>query len=71
MDVRVFEKKCQFKIFMEFSIKEQAREFFIKFFRLPNLDIVDQNNQVLFQRKMRAYLVKDEGTFERLALEKY
>jgi len=25
----------------------------------------------LFARKMRAYLVKDEATFERLALEKY
>jgi hypothetical protein len=31
----------------------------------------DDRPKKLFSRQMRAYLVKDEATFERLALEKY
>ena len=38
---------------------------------MPVLEIVDYTGRAIFTRKMRAYLIKDEGTFERLALEKY
>lgn len=44
---------------------------------MPQLPFYEQPSEQgpggkrLFARKMRAYLVKDEATFERLALEKY
>jgi hypothetical protein len=38
---------------------------------MPALQFLDTETNKNFSRKMRAYLIKDEGTFERLALEKY
>lgn len=38
---------------------------------MPSLPIIDLYGNYLFEREMRAYLIKDEGTFERIALEKY
>ena len=56
---------------MEFQNKDHGVEFFRKFYKLPELDICNEAGTKLFTRKMRAYLIKDEGTFERLALDKY
>jgi hypothetical protein len=51
--------------------REDATKFFRKFYKLPKLAIYDSHGQKLFDRQMRAYLIKDEGTFERLAELKY
>ena len=37
---------------------------------MPSLSFVDQYKNA-FSRKMRAYLIKDEATFEKLANEKF
>ncbi len=66
--MRHFAQKNQFKVFVEASDRGLAIAFFEKFYNMPQLPFYDESGKRLFARKMRAYLVKDEQTFERLAL---
>ncbi|CDW84392.1 UNKNOWN [Stylonychia lemnae] len=70
IDVRTFQKKNQFKVFLEIEDRIDAQKLFKKFFKMSKLSFFDQNGAKLFDRDMRAYLVKDEATFERLANQK-
>lgn len=45
--------------------------FYEKQQELNKILIENERPKKLFSRQMRAYLVKDEPTFERLALQKY
>lgn len=38
---------------------------------MSKLPVIDNAYNYHFDREMRAYLIKDEGTFERLAVLKY
>lgn len=44
---------------------------FQNFYKAAEMPIYDNNGVILYQRKMRAYLLKDEGTFEKFALDKF
>ncbi len=70
MDIRLFAKKNQYKVFMEIEDQNDASKFFKKFFKTPKISLIDSNGQKMFDREMRAYLVKEEATFERYAMEK-
>eukprot|EP00347_Sterkiella_histriomuscorum_P013453 403364654 len=71
IDVRSFPQKNQFKIFIEIEDKQDAQKYFKKIFKQPKLTFYNELGVKLFDREMRAYLIKDEGTFEKLALLKY
>lgn len=67
IDVRSFPKKNQFKVFIEVDDREDAAKFFKKIYKQPKLAFFNADGSKLFDREMRAYLIKDEGTYERLA----
>jgi hypothetical protein len=48
-----------------------AKNLFARLYKQQDLPIYDVSHQVRFQRKMRAYLVKDEATLEQLANQKF
>ena len=43
--------------------QEEAKKFFKKLFKMMKVTLVDSTGQKLYDRDMRAYLVKDEATF--------
>ncbi len=47
--------------------KERAKILFEKLYKSAELPIYDNNGDHMYSRKMRAYIVKDEGTMESLA----
>jgi hypothetical protein len=58
-------------VFLEIEERAKAIEFFTTFYSMPKLPFYDYNGNVRFEREMRAYLIKTEGDFERLAVIKY
>ena len=60
-------------MFVTISETSLAQTFFQKIWQMKELPILDQNDctKVLFQREMRAYLVKSEAEFQTLALKRY
>lgn len=65
--------KCQIKVFLKIqdSDKERAKHLFESLYKTRDISIFDLQGNLKFERKMRAYLVKDEGTFEKLANVKF
>lgn len=49
---------------------EDAIQFFKIFYKMPELPFFDKDNTYqIFARQMRAYFIKEEGVFEKLAKE--
>ena len=51
--------------------RDLAKVLFENMYKLHSIPIYSTPDYILFHRKMRAYLVKDEATLERLAKEKF
>lgn len=51
--------------------KERAKRIFERLYKSTELPIYDCNGELKYNRKMRAYLIKDEGTMESLAKAKF
>ncbi len=73
IEVKQFQYKHQIKVFLKMfdSKKEGAKILFEKLYKSSELQIYDETGAVKYHRKMRAYLVKDEGTMESLAKAKF
>lgn len=71
IDVQFFTRKNQFKAFISISEAHAAKEFFSGVFTAKTLRIVDANLNVTKVREMRAYVVKTEEEFTRLAMLRY
>jgi hypothetical protein len=73
IEVKQFSNKQQIKIFIKLydGDKERAKLLFQKLYKASEIPIYDENGEVKFNRKMRAYLIKDEGTMEQLAQAKF
>ena len=65
MNVQFFAKKKQFKVFVTIDDCKLAQKFFQAIWSMKELPIPDPSNYttVLFNREMRAYLVKSEAEF--------
>ena len=70
LDIRFMMKKLQQKVFIEIDDRSDAKFFFRTFYKMPYLIVIDKDGSPLFERKMRCYLIKDEGAFEQLAIQK-
>ena len=51
--------------------KNRAKMLFSYLYQETKVTIFDEQGQELFKRQMRAYLIKDEGTLEKLAKQKF
>lgn len=73
IEVKQYPQKQQVKIFIKLhdGSKERAKFMFQRFYKASEIPIYDGNGVVKYHRKMRAYLVKDEGTMEQLAKAKF
>lgn len=73
IEVKQFSNKQQVKIFIKLfdGDKERAKWVFSKLYKTSEIPIFDASGQIKYNRKMRAYLIKDEGTFEKLAQAKF
>lgn len=69
--IQFFPKKKQFKIFVEMLDKVASKKFFSSVFQMKQLPILNQNFEEIYLRDMRAYLVKSEAEYTRLALKRY
>lgn len=58
-------------MFVEIADKTTAQKFFSDVFTLKELPVLNENFDEVYAREMRAYLVKSEAEFQRLALKKY
>jgi hypothetical protein len=61
-------------VFIELNDRPNAIKLFEKLYLMPQLPFYEgahNHAKKIFSRQMRAYLVKEETTFERLAVEKY
>lgn len=73
IEVKQYPSKQQIKVFIKLhdGSKERAKAMFQRFYKASECPIYDEHGVVKYYRKMRAYLVKDEGTMEKLAKEKF
>lgn len=68
ISIQFFGKKKQFKVFIEMTSSTMAKAFFQKCFTMKTLPILaEKTSEIKFEREMRAYLVKSENEFTRLA----
>ena len=73
IEIKQYPRKNQVKIFLRiFHDKDKAKKIFISLYKEYELPILlaDKNGEQQ-TRKMRVYLVKDEGTLERMAKQKF
>jgi hypothetical protein len=71
-EIKQYPQKKQIKVFIKIMHnKNLAKVLFENMYKLHSIPIYSTPDYILFQRKMRAYLVKDEATLERLATEKF
>ena len=65
LNVQFFAKKKQFKVFVTIDDCKLAQTLFQVIWHMKELSILDSSNYttVLFNREMRAYLVKSEAEF--------
>lgn len=73
IEVKQFSKKQQVKVFISLNDwpKQQAKTLFTKLYKANEMPIYDHDGAMKFKRKMRAYLIKDEATMEKLANDKF
>ena len=59
-------------MFLKFyNSKFLAKQLFENLHKAYDVPFFDENGRHIYSRKMRAYLVKDEGTLERMAAQKF
>lgn len=51
--------------------RSRAKVLFTDLYKSQDMPFYNPNGEILFRKKMRAYLVKDEGTLELMARKKF
>mgnify|MGYP006893298900 CR=1 FL=1 len=59
------------KIFLKIHNAEKAKKLFSTLYHSLDLPFFDEYGNIIGHRKMRAYLVKDEGVLQNLAQQKF
>ena len=54
-----------------FNDKSVAKHLFESLHKAYDIPFYDDSGKMVYSRKMRAYLVKDEGALEKLAAQKF
>lgn len=69
IEIKQYPLKSQLKVFIRFyKSKDVARTIFKSLHKEKEFSFYDNYNQFKFNRQMRAYLVKEEGILEKLAI---